>query len=130
MEEEESVFEENPKPIYEVGGQSHRLFSDNPDDSIIEINIDGHDLESVRSQIMNLAPMMGFQIEKAEIVHKSSGDRLDELNQSNVDSFRSYMSNDMRDEIKRMVQEQVKEELKRSTASLNTSTLPSESEAN
>lgn len=71
---------------------------------------------------MHLAPMMGFEIERADIVRNSHEEKFDELNQSTVESFRSSMTHDMRDEIKRMVQEQVQEELRRSTlASLNAS---------
>jgi hypothetical protein len=54
---------------------------------------------------MHLAPMMGFEIESAEIVKNSQEEKFDELDQSNAESFRSSMTNDMRDEIKRMVQE-------------------------
>lgn len=114
MEEEESVFQDTTNPV--------RVVNTNPEDQLIEINIDGNDLEAVRQQIMHLAPMMGFEIESAEIVKNSQEEKFDELDQSNAESFRSSMTNDMRDEIKRMVQEQVQEELRRSTlASLNAS---------
>lgn len=114
MEEEETVFEDSTKPI--------RVINTNPDDQIIEINIDGNDLEAVKEQIMHLAPMMGFEIERADIIRNTQEEKLDELNQSTIESFRSTMTHDMRDEIKRMVQEQVQEELRRSSlASLNAS---------
>lgn len=114
QEEEESVFEDTSKPV--------RVVNTNPEDQVIEINIDGNDLEAVRQQIMNLAPMMGFEVERADIVRNSQEEQLDEMNQSTMESFRSTMTHDMRDEIKRMVQEQVQEELRRSSlASLNAS---------
>ena len=120
MQEEESVFEESSNPV--------RLVNSNPEDQLIEINIDGNDLEAVRAQIMQLAPMMGFEIERAEIVKHQAAEKQEELDQSTIESFRSSMTHDMRDEIRRMVQEQVQEELRRSSlVSLNASQIISSS---
>ena len=110
LDQEESVFEEHTAPVRYVNTAS--------EDQLIEINIDGNDLEAVRQQIMELAPMMGFEIERAEIVRneKPKTYELEEnnLNMSTCETTRSSMTLDMKDEIQRLIQQQVKEELRRS----------------
>jgi hypothetical protein len=121
IEEEETVFAETESQ--NETGNPIRIVNTDSEDQLIEIKIDGSDLEAVRAQIMHLAPMMGFEIERAEIipnVPQENEEEKVEQNFSTLDSFRSTMSIDMRDEIKRMVQEQVQEELRKSSlVSLN-----------
>jgi hypothetical protein len=59
-EEEESVFDEQAAPI--------RVINTNPEDCVIDIKVDGNDLEAVRQQVLELAPLMGFSVDRAEIV--------------------------------------------------------------
>lgn len=106
FDNEESVFEEQAAPIRYVNTAS--------EDKFVEINIDGNDLEAVRQQIMELAPMMGFEIERADIVTKESPAPEKGMNVSTCETSRSSMTVDMKDEIQRLIQEQVKEELRRS----------------
>ena len=61
-----------------------------------------------------MAPLMGFEIESAEIVNHAQESTREDLNVSNVDTSRSSMTNDMRDEIQKLIQAQVQEELRKS----------------
>lgn len=63
-EEEETVFEETACPV--------KIKNTSPNDQFVEINIDGNNLEAVRQQVIELAPLMGFEVEKADIVHNNT----------------------------------------------------------
>lgn len=122
-EEEPSVFEEDSNPV--------KVTNTAQNDVVIDIKLDGNDLEAVRSHIMQIAPMMGFEVEKAEIQPKQPETKEPEMDESiNVledmsmcQTERSSMTHDMRDEIQRMIDEKVREQLNRTLSSLNISNI-------
>jgi len=66
--------------------------------------------------IQNVAPMMGFEVERAEILSNNMPE------EPQLDTQRSNISTDMRDEIKNMIDARVKEQLNESLSNLNLST--------
>lgn len=66
--------------------------------------------------IQNVAPMMGFEVERAEILSNKKPE------DEQLDTSRSNISTDMRDEIKSMIDARVKEQLNESLSNLNLST--------
>lgn len=112
VEEEESVFDEEAAPV--------RVINTNPEDCVIDIKVDGNDLEAVRQQVLELAPLMGFEVDVCQIVDKKPEVvpepeiKENDLNVSTCETGRSTMTIDMKDEIQKMIQERVKEELMRS----------------
>lgn len=103
-QEEESVFDDNSCPF--------KLKNTSQEDQLIHIDIDGNDLESLRDQIMTMAPMMGFEIERAEIVTNPLPTHQD-LDVSVADTSRTSLTTDMREEIQKLIQAQVQEELRK-----------------
>jgi len=107
--EEESIFEDSSAPV--------RVINTNPEDCLIDIKVDGNNLEAVRQQVLKLAPFMGFEVEKAEIIPAEDKEEIKENNLADIslcETNRSSMTCDMRDEIQKMIQEKVKEELSKS----------------
>merc|ERR1712032_1230494 len=87
-----------------------------PNDLVLDIKIDGNDLEAAKRMIQNVAPMMGFEVERAEILSNNMPE------ESQLDTERSNISTDMRDEIRSMIDARVKEQLNESLSNLNLST--------
>lgn len=120
--EEPSVFEEEANPV--------RLSNTANNDTLIEVKIDGNDLEALRSQILEMAPSMGFEVEKAEIVNNNVqpeqppariGNILNDV--SMCETNRSSLTHDMRDEIQMMINQKVQEQLNRTLSSMNMSSM-------
>jgi len=110
--EEESVFDEDANPIKKVINNSQ-------EDLLINIDVNGNDLEALKQQVLEMAPLMGFEVERADIVRSQPPQQPQEqpkpdFNLSTIESTRSSMTVDMRDEIQNMIQQRVQEELKRS----------------
>lgn len=118
--EEPSVFEETANPV--------RVSNTAENDVLIDVKIDGNDLEALRSQIMQLAPSMGFEVERADIVHNTpqaqaqTGNILNDV--SMCETNRSSLTHDMRDEIQNMINQKVQEQLNRTLSSMNLSSIP------
>jgi len=113
---EESVFEQPEEPVVQ------KIVNTSENDVVLDIKIDGNNLEAMREQINMMAPLLGFEVEKAEIVNNNTQDAPVE-EPSFMESSRSTMSNDMRGEIERMIQRRVQETV--SQMSLNTSQIES-----
>lgn len=123
-QEEPSVFEETENPV--------RLTNTAEEDVVIDIKIDGNDLEALRAQVMQMAPFMGFEVEKAEIQVKNDVPEPEmEEKEENIledmsvcETDRSTLTHDMRDEIQRMINAKVQEQLSRTLSSMNLSSIP------
>merc|ERR1712222_232056 len=84
-----------------------------PNDLVLDIKIDGNDLEAAKRMIQNVAPMMGFEVERAEILSNNMPE------EPQLDTQRSNISTDMRDEIKNMIDARVKEQLNESLSNFD-----------
>lgn len=127
--EESSVFEaeikEEPeaaqKPSDEDAAMQEAIFASmgqpivtntSNQDVVVDIKIDGNNLEQAREQIMRLAPHMGFEVEKAEIItKKSETDQPQDLNES-------HLSSEVMGEIEKMVEDKVQQKLNESLENL------------
>ena len=98
-----SSFSSNLTTILTIFFPSCRLVNTNTEDSVIEIKVDGNDLDAVRQQVLELAPLMGFEVEKAEIIQKEEAPKpAEEIRENDIsmcETTRSSMTHDMRDEI-------------------------------
>lgn len=121
-EDQPSVFEEEAAPV--------RVTNTANNDVVIDLKIDGNDLEALRSQVMQMAPLMGFEVEKAEIRHSEPERQETEENiledMSMCETNRSSMTHDMRDEIQEMINQKVREQLNKTLSTMNLSNIQPE----